>query len=243
MLVAGLAAMAEVDQDRLDAFLDDLGLSSLVGRIKLEKKSLNGICGHALGVELPAEHVHRTLSDAADFFKKSSISDRAKNLAINAFTILAVAEGRVHDRKPEEVHFHEVGALDSLLDIGLACVLFDLINPGSFISGPLPICDGSIKCAHGLLASPAPAVSILLEGVLVRGIDSQGETVTPTGIALLKSFGVRFGLWPQMLVERQALVYGSRILPSVPNGALFVRGMPSSEPHDLNSHPLKGASS
>jgi uncharacterized protein (DUF111 family) len=225
-MVAGLARMAGLGQGDLDGLLADLGLPDLAGKIRLEKRVLGGISGMTLKVELEPEKQHRSLEDVKGFLAKTSLTAGAKALAVSAFTILAEAEGKVHDLPPAEVHFHEVGALDSILDIGLAAAIFDRLNPSFFVCGPLPLCDGTIKCAHGLLPSPAPAVSILLEGVTVRGLDSDGETVTPTGLALLKSFGAVFGPWPTLTVERQALIFGTRVLPNVANGALFAYGTP-----------------
>jgi uncharacterized protein (DUF111 family) len=230
--VAGLALLAGADQDRLDGLVGMLGLEPLAGRVRLEPRSLGGVAGTGLAVDLPPEHVHRDMRDVRGFFGRSAVTDRAKRLALGAFELLAAAEGRVHGLPPDEVRFHEVGALDSLLDIGLAAALFDGLDPSGLVCGPLPLCDGVIECAHGLLASPAPAVAILLEGVAVRGIASFGETVTPTGLALLKSLGAVFGPWPSMVVERQALVYGTRVLPNVPNGALFVSGRPARQSAD-----------
>jgi uncharacterized protein (DUF111 family) len=114
--------------------------------------------------------------------------------------------------------------LDSILDICLCAELFARLSPAQFVCGPLPLCDGIIKCDHGLLPAPAPAVFELLQGVPVRGIPSEGETVTPTAIALLKGLGAQFGAWPEMTIELTALVYGGRVLPGVANGALFALG-------------------
>jgi uncharacterized protein (DUF111 family) len=227
MMVAGLAVLAGVPSAGLDDLLVDLGLSSLVGRVRLERRVVEGVSGHGLAVDVPSERVHRTLRDVTEFFGAAAISDRAKALALSTFELLAAVEARVHDRSPQEVTFHEVGALDSLLDVGLAASLYDRLDPSAFVCGPLPLCDGAIPCAHGLLPSPAPAVAILLEGALVRGLDSTGETVTPTGLALLKTFGASFGPWPEIIVTKQALIFGARLLPNVPNGALFAAGEPA----------------
>lgn len=86
------------------------------------------------------------------------------------------------------------------------------------------MCDGCIACAHGIIPVPAPAVVELLEGVPVRPFQGDGETVTPTAMALLRALGAQFGPWPSMRVEKQALVYGTRIFPNAPNGALFALG-------------------
>ncbi|MDR2387053.1 MAG: DUF111 family protein [Deltaproteobacteria bacterium] len=224
IMVTGLAQVAGLGQADLDGLLTDLGLGALIGKVFLGPRLLGGISGFGLKVELEPEPQHRTLNDIKNFLAKANLTEGARDLALSTFVILAQAEGRVHDLAPEQVRFHEVGAIDSLLDIGLAAAIFDRLKPDLFVCGPLPICDGTIECAHGLLPSPAPAVSILLEGVMVRGLNSHGETVTPTGLALLKSFGAKFGPWPLLTIERQALVFGTRVLPNVANGALFALG-------------------
>jgi len=224
ILVAGLAALAGLDQAGLDQLLDDLRLPQLKGRVTLVDKEVNQVGGVALAVDLPPEHEHRNLGDIEEFLAAGDLSPRARELAVKCFSLLAQAEGAVHGRPPEEVHFHEVGALDSIMDIGLAAALLDRLNPERVVCGPLPVCDGTINCQHGLLPSPAPAVMRLLEGVPVIGLDSRGETVTPTGLALLLAFEAEFGPWPPVVPEKQALAYGTRLLPGVPNGAVFVIG-------------------
>jgi uncharacterized protein (DUF111 family) len=223
-LVSGLFKVAGLADPDMDGALEALGFPELRGKVRVEPKSLGAVGGWGLSMELPHEREHRTLADVLELFEKSKISAEARESAERAFWLLARAEGEVHSLPPERVEFHEVGALDSILDTGLAAVFFHLLAPALFVSGPLPLCDGTISCAHGLLASPAPAVSILLQGAAVRGISSEGETVTPTGIALLKAFGASYGPWPEMTVETQALIYGGRTLPGVPNGALFAAG-------------------
>ena len=89
---------------------------------------------------------------------------------------------------------------------------------------PLPLADGGVHCAHGWLPTPAPAVLELLRDVPVCGFAGKGETVTPTAIALLKALGVSFGPWPSMRIERRALVYGGRVFPDAPNGAVWACG-------------------
>ncbi|KAA3628337.1 MAG: LarC family nickel insertion protein [Proteobacteria bacterium] len=223
MLVAGLARLACVENDELSAFAAGIGLPE--GCIRLERRAVNEVYGWACRVSLPHEHSHRTLNDIRRIiFAAETMSPRARQLAEVSFTLLAEAEGRIHGIPTEAVTFHEVGALDSILDMCLACILFDRMDPTELVCGPLPLCDGTIRCSHGLLPAPAPAVLDLIQGMPVRGIPSEGETVTPTAIALLKGLGARFGPWPSMTVSRTALVFGTRILPDVANGALFALG-------------------
>ncbi|MCB2101035.1 MAG: LarC family nickel insertion protein [Rhodobacterales bacterium] len=222
MLLAGLARMADVGTAELAALATGLGLPE--DCVALEQRAVNSVNGWGCRVTLPHEHSHRTLADVRDIIAASPLTPRAQGLAVASFTILAEAEGRIHGIPPEAVTFHEVGALDSILDTCLACALFDRLNPARLVCGPLPLCDGTVRCAHGLLPAPAPAVLDMLRGVPVRGIDSRGETVTPTAIALLKGLGATFGPWPELTVRHTALVYGTRVLPNVPNGALFALG-------------------
>lgn len=224
MFLAGLARMAEVDQDELTAMAARVGLPAIEGSVVLERRAVSSVNGWTCRVNLPHEHAHRTLADIREIIAKSGLEERAAALAAATFGLLAAAEGRVHGMAAEAVTFHEVGALDSILDICLACVLFARLSPEALICGPLPLCDGTVRCSHGFMPAPAPAVLELLEGVPVRGIPSEGETVTPTAIALLKGLGARFGDWPEMTVTRQALVYGTRELAGVPNGAIFAWG-------------------
>ena len=98
-------------------------------------------------------------------------------------------------------------------------------------AGIQPVCDGQIECAHGLLASPPPAVQELLTGVPVYGIDHQGETVTPTALALLKAWNVEFGNWPKITITRTIRAYGHKLITGVPNGAVFCLG----EAHSMNT--------
>ncbi len=223
MLVAGLARLACVGNDELGDLAAGIGLPESC--VRLERRAVNEVYGWACRVSLPHEHSHRTLNDIRRIIiAAETMSPRARQLAEASFTLLAEAEGRVHGIPTEAVTFHEVGALDSILDMCLACILFDRMDPTELVCGPLPLCDGTIRCSHGLLPAPAPAVLDLIQGMPVRGIPSEGETVTPTAIALLKGLGAKFGPWPSMIVSRTALVFGARVLPDVANGALFALG-------------------
>lgn len=223
IVLAGLLRMTETDGDTLDALLASI-LPDLAGSVRLVPKQVNHIGGwHAL-VSLPHQHAHRTLGDMAALIAASGMSETAKRLAMETFVLLAGAEGAVHGKKPEEVHFHEVGALDSILDICASCELFTRLAPERFVVSPLPLADGEVTCAHGVLPVPAPAVLEMLEGVPVRPFSGRGETVTPTALALLKSLRADFGPWPAMRVERRALVYGTRVFAGAPNGAVFAWG-------------------
>lgn len=224
IMVAGLARMLEADQTEIDKHIAAIGVDALKGTLSVIPHSLNEVGGWRSEVTLPHEHSHRTLADITKIIAASAMTENAKKLATDAFTILAEAEGAVHGKEADTVSFHEVGALDSILDTCLAASLFDALSPALFVCGPLPVCDGAVTCAHGKIPVPAPAVLKLLHGVPVRGIPSSGETVTPTGLALLKAFKASFGTWPAMQVEREAIAYGSKVFENVPNGAIFAFG-------------------
>ena len=229
MLVTGLALMARVDQPTLDTMVAALDLPGFTGSVIIKPTEVEGISGWRAQVSLPESHAHRSHADIRKIIRSSSLTPQAREYAEATFRILAEAEGVVHNRPPDEITFHEVGALDSILDICLSAALVDLLAPDQVRCSPLPICDGEVQCAHGLLATPAPAVQHLLRDIPVYGIDSWGETVTPTALAVLKAIKTEFGHWPKMTVERVARVYGSRVLPNIPNGAIFAIGMAYTE--------------
>lgn len=226
MLLTGLARLAGLDHPGLEALVSCLGLPQYNGAVRIEPRQVQGISGWGLRLDLPHAHEHRHLADIEAIIEASAFTPRAKQLCARAFSILAEAEAFVHGISPQQIHFHEVGALDSILDVCLSCALYDMLSPARFVCSPLPVCDGTVRCAHGLLSTPAPAVLKLLEGMPVYGIASNGETLTPTALALLKALDAEFGLWPAMTLKRQERVYGSRILPDVPNGTVFAWGLP-----------------
>ncbi|MDR2726855.1 MAG: LarC family nickel insertion protein [Deltaproteobacteria bacterium] len=236
MMLAGLARMNNLQPDELEAEVALIGLPALAGCLRLEQRKVHGVLGWGCIVDLPHEHAHRTFADIRTIIEASSLKPRARELAVAAFALLAGAESAVHDQAPDTVHFHEVGALDSILDICLVSSLFVRLNPDHLVCSPLPLGDGGVHCAHGWLPAPAPAVLQLLENVPVCGFAGQGETITPTAMALLKALDASFGPWPSMRITRQALVYGGKIFPDAPNGAIWAYG-----PDDSETHPPTGA--
>lgn len=223
-MLGGLASLAGLDDKDLDSLAAELGLPALKGSVKIEERSINGIGGVGCKITLPHEHAHRSMADIEKIITVSTMPNDAKELSIKAFRLLAGAEATVHGKKPDEVSFHEVGALDSILDTCLSCRIFTMLKPDHFICSPLPMADGVINCAHGLVHSPAPAVLRLLEGVPVCGFAGRGETVTPTALSLLKAMGANFGPWPRMTVNKSVISYGGKIFEGAPNGALWILG-------------------
>lgn len=138
-------------------------------------------------------------------------------LAVSALEAIARAEARLHDRDPAEVHLHEVGGLDTIVDtVGVAAALHAL-SITEVHSAPIALGSGTVRCAHGVLPAPAPATLRLLEGAAVVGADLAGETVTPTGAALVSAMGVRFGPPPAMTLGATAYGAGTKRFPQRPN--------------------------
>ncbi len=223
IILTGLARLLDLDSQTLNTLAAGI-MPELTDSLDLHPAQINAIGGWRTEVRLPHQHAHRTLVDILALLENADITPAAREAASRAFTILAQAEARVHGLDPDKVHFHEVGALDSILDTTLVCVLFDMLRPDIFRVSPLPVADGHVVCAHGVLPVPAPAVLELLDGLPVVPFPGRGETVTPTAVSLLRSLGADFGPWPAMRVERHVLAYGTRVFENAPNGTLFALG-------------------
>jgi len=221
MLVTGLSRLANLDDQALDELINAIGLESLSGVLSIRPHIVKGISGWHAHIDLPQEHTHRTLASILELIDASTLTPTAKRLAAETFVYLGEAEAKIHGIGLDRISFHEVGALDSILDICLSAALFAHLAPDNLYCSPLPMCDGIIRCEHGILASPAPAVQEMLRQTPVYGIPSRGETVTPTAMAFLKAAGAQFGQWPQARVLEVARSYGGRVLSGVPNGAMF----------------------
>ena len=224
IMLGGLAALACLTDKELHALLAELPIPGLEGCLTLEPRIVHHIAGVGCRITLPHEHAHRTLQDILKIIENSAMPDTAKAYSGKAFTVLAEAEAAVHGTKMDDVTFHEVGALDSILDICLVCRIFDSIHPTKFVCSPLPLGDGIISCAHGVIPSPAPAVLQMLEGVAIQGFSGFGETVTPTAMALLKVLKASFGPWPSMIVEKTVISYGTKVFENTMNGAIWALG-------------------
>lgn len=142
----------------------------------------------------------------------AEVSLRAKEMAKQVFTVLAKAEGKVHGKAPEEVHFHEVGAVDSIVDIVAACVCLDDLDIDTIIASPVFEGTGWVKCQHGLVPVPAPATLELVReaGLSLKITGVQGEMVTPTGAAILAALGSGEKLPASFTVEKIGLGAGKK---------------------------------
>ena len=166
----------------------------------------------------------RSYAQIRALLEASDLSDFVKSHALSIFHRIAVAEGKIHGKPPEEVGFHEVGALDSIADIVCACVGIEALGVDEVRVSPLYDGHGWVDCAHGRFPIPCPATLELLAGIPVGQWDEPFEFITPTGAALVAEFGCSFGVMPTMRIEKIGYGIGARQLPNRPNVLRAVLG-------------------
>ena len=172
-----------LDAEWLRGFVADLRLGDVT--VHIERADRRGIdCGR-VRFDLPHEHAHRHLRHVVEIIEQSQAPERARARAVEAFRRIAVAEAEVHGTTVEKVHFHEVGALDAILDVLCAMAGIDALGFDTFFTRPVALGSGWVDIAHGRFPVPAPATLKILEGVPVTGLDLAGECTTPTGAAIL----------------------------------------------------------
>lgn len=208
---------------RLEDLSEQLGRLPVEGyRLESRRVQKHGIGGTKVDVVLTDsadEHTHHTrfYREIVAMIQESDLSQRVKEQSLAIFARLGEAEAKIHQKPLEKIHFHEVGAVDAIVDIVGAVIGLDLLGVQEVFCSPMPISHGVVKCAHGLLPVPAPATLELLTGVPVREIDVEGETLTPTGAAVLATLGHRFGPMPEMTLEKVGYGAGTRNWPTLPN--------------------------
>src|SRR5690349_8974701 len=214
-MILGAMIAAGVDASALREQLGRLNVDGF--NLTVETVDRSGLSATYARVETQHEHKHRHLSDIKQIIEGSSVSEAAKKLSIDIFTRLAEAEARVHNEPVEHVHFHEVGALDAIVDIVGAAICFDLLKIDRFMSSPLHVGSGTIEMAHGRFPVPPPAVAELLKGVPFYSTDIAGELLTPTGAAIITTVCKEFGPLPQMMTEAIGYGAGTRQYKDFPN--------------------------
>ena len=157
------------------------------------------------------------MTEIRQIIGSAGISDTAKHTAIAIFEALGEAEARIHATSIEKVHFHEVGAVDAMVDIVCAAVGVEALGVDEIICSPLNVGGGTVKCAHGIFPVPAPATVELLKDAPVYSSGVQAELVTPTGAAIVKTLARRFAAFPEMKIEKSGYGAGSRDFPGHPN--------------------------
>jgi uncharacterized protein (TIGR00299 family) protein len=233
-----LAALidAGVDQQAIRSGIDSLGLPI---QLEVEKVRKNGIAATYVHIEAPDEQAHRFLPEIEQILQRGKLTPRQRDLALRIFRRLAEAEAAVHDQPIEKVHFHEVGALDSIADITGAAIGLDLLGVERFTSRPVPTGNGMVQCAHGLMPIPAPATARLLTGVPIAPTGIKSELTTPTGAAILTTVVEEWTELPAMTVARIGHGAGKRELMEQPNVLRLFVGEASRERLDLASRERK----
>jgi uncharacterized protein (TIGR00299 family) protein len=219
-----LGALVDAGAD-IDAIRNQCELLPMSGwSIAAEPVLRGGIAATKVTVRAEETSVVRTAGHIAGLVSEARLPDRVTQRALTAFRLLAEAEGRLHRRPPEQVHFHEVGGIDAIVDVVGTCVALELLGIDHVHASAVATGTGMVRSAHGLLPNPAPAVVELLGNAPVYGLDLTVELATPTGAALLAATVESWGPMPAMRVECTGFGAGTRELDGRPNVAQVVIG-------------------
>jgi pyridinium-3,5-bisthiocarboxylic acid mononucleotide nickel chelatase len=220
-----------------EVFKNQLSLLGVEGyQIDFETVDRSGISSTYARVQTSHEHAHRHLSDVLKIIYDSRLSAGVKDRAAKIFSRLAEAEARVHNEPIEHLHFHEVGALDAIIDVVGAAICFELLKIDRFVSSPLHVGSGTVEMDHGRFPIPPPAVAELLKGVPFYSTDIIGELVTPTGAAIITTVCSEFGPIPRIRLDHTGYGAGTREYKKFPNVLRVLLGeelSPASEQEHL----------
>ena len=206
-----------VDPDFLISELEKLNIQGF--RLDIQKDIRRGISGTkaTVVVENPDNEKHRHLRHVEELINQSSLSAEVKAMSIKIFDLIAVAEAKVHNISKQSVHFHEVGALDSIADIVGAAICLDFLKVDKVMSSPIQLGGGMVKCAHGMMPVPAPATALIVKDVPVKMGLVQHEATTPTGAAILVGTVDEFTDKLDFKIQKTAYGIGQRDVSEVPN--------------------------
>jgi hypothetical protein len=193
-------------------------------KLKRTRALRGGIVGTRLEVETAGGQPQRKLTDIEGMIEPAGLSAGVKERALKIFRRLAEAEGKLHGKPASDIHFHEVGAVDAIIDIVGACVGLEVLEVSELICSPLNVGGGRVEAAHGSLPVPAPATMELLQGVPVYSSGVEGELVTPTGAAIVSTVAASYGPFPSFKIERIGYGAGAKEFPKHPNVARLFLG-------------------
>ncbi|MFN2272091.1 MAG: nickel pincer cofactor biosynthesis protein LarC [Anaerolineae bacterium] len=213
-MVLGALLDTGLELERLEAELARLPISGY--KLKVETVKRRGMKGTHVEVEVSEQGVERHLHHVEEIITGSGLPDTVQQRGLAIFRRLAQAEAKVHGAPVESIHFHEVGAMDAIVDVMGAAIGLWLLGVEKAYASPVHVGRGTVKCAHGVLPVPAPATLELLQGVPIYGRDVDAELVTPTGAAILTTVAESFGEIPLMRVKQIGYGAGTRELP-IPN--------------------------
>lgn len=228
MIVGALLDLG-ADFAELERRLKTLGVEGY--GIRAEKIKKKGVMATKFHVDIDDSHghPHRHLRHIVEIIERGDLPGDVKRASLDTFQRIAVAEAEVHGSTPEKIHFHEVGAVDSIVDIVAAHLALHQIAPDRIESSPLHVGSGTVKCAHGIMPVPAPATALLLRGIPSYGGTVDGELVTPTGAALIAQLAQRYDSQPAMATDRIGVGSGTRDLPDRPNVLRVMLGQPTQQ--------------
>jgi pyridinium-3,5-bisthiocarboxylic acid mononucleotide nickel chelatase len=221
MILGALVALG-VDENELIEQIKRLDVADF--EIEFTTKDKSGIAAVHAEVRVPHEHAHRHLRDIEKIINDSRLSENVKKRAVRIFTKLAEAEAKIHGIDVQRVHFHEVGAMDAIVDVVGACVGFEMLGIEKFVCSKIHVGSGFVKMAHGKFPIPPPAVAEMLKGAPIYSTEIEGELITPTGAAIISTVCDEFGNLPEMRVERTAYGAGTRDYKDFPNALRLILG-------------------
>lgn len=223
-MLLGALVDCGMDPGVLEKIISSLGLARAC-RVRIEKVLKNKISATQIFIELTSEdQPQRTLSDIREIITNSDLSADVKTQSLSVFQRLAEAEAKIHGCRPDNIHFHEVGAIDSIVDIVGVVAGLEALGVEEVFASPLPLGSGFAKTQHGQIPLPSPATVELLKCVPVYGSGTASEMVTPTGAALLREFVRRFGPIPAMEIRKVGYGAGISDLSDRPNVVRLLMG-------------------
>jgi uncharacterized protein (TIGR00299 family) protein len=215
----------------LDAGADETAVRRLLGRLPIDGWTLDvepvtrgGIAATHAIVKAADNGIERTHRTIVELIGRAGLPARVETRALATFAALAEVEGRLHRHDPADVHFHEVGGIDAIVDIVGTCAALEVLGVDDVRSSPVAMGMGTVRAAHGELPNPAPAALELLRGAPVRGVEIDLELTTPTGAALLAALASGFGPLPALTIASVGYGAGSRDLAGRPNVTQVVVG-------------------
>ncbi len=215
---------------------DSVGALGIDGwKLTVSRERRSAISGRRVRVKLKGKQPHRTWKDIKNMITSSDLPPGARRRALGIFGALARAESKVHGEPIGKVHFHEVGAADSIVDVVGAAAGIEWLGIKEITCSPVPLGRGTISSAHGIIPLPAPATVELLEGIETYGVDISGETCTPTGAAILRATVHSSGIMPPMKIKRVAYGIGAADWPDRPNILRLVLGESEHKIHADNA--------
>ena len=219
---------AGADLGEVRELLDRLPVSDW--ELEAEPVLRGGIAGTKVHVRALDSTVVRTAAHIQGLVAEARLPERVQARAAAVFSALAIAEGRLHRRPPDQVHFHEVGGIDAIVDVVGTCAALELLEVDEVACSPVSVGLGMVRAAHGILPNPTPAVVELLAGIPTRGIDLAVELTTPTGAAIAAALSTSFGPMPAMKIVASGFGAGTRELDDRPNLTQVVLGERAAAP-------------